>query len=211
MERFGSRNILSASFLRKYIMHARATCEPVLSTEAHAEVVEAYVELRQRMKNREISQRITPRSLESLVRLATAHAKMRLSNVVEKVDVEIVYNLMKNTLLMTSNTDSAPKRDRDGETSPGARDSKKPKAGASQTSPAGTPTEESHLAGTVLQLVRERSVIQLFELRDAVNEKLSGSGGEVEINTAQLLEVIAKLEAEDAILYEGGRVYLVAN
>jgi DNA replication licensing factor MCM3 len=41
---------------------------------------------------------VTVRTLESLIRLATAHAKCRLSDKVEEKDCDIAVNLMKFTL-----------------------------------------------------------------------------------------------------------------
>ena len=57
---------------------------------------EAYVELPERVKNKDISTRITPRALENIIRLSTAHAKLRLSNTVEKVDVEAAYGMLSS-------------------------------------------------------------------------------------------------------------------
>ena len=39
-----------------------------------------------------------PRQLESLIRLAEAHARMRLSNVVEELDVEEAYRIQREAI-----------------------------------------------------------------------------------------------------------------
>ena len=54
----------------RHVQYAKATCHPSLSEEALEDLTEAYVELRQRMRTREIEMRVTPRSLESIIRCA---------------------------------------------------------------------------------------------------------------------------------------------
>lgn len=41
---------------------------------------------------------VTVRTLETLIRLSTAHAKLRLSNSVERKDVEIAFKLLNMTV-----------------------------------------------------------------------------------------------------------------
>ena len=75
------------SVLRDYIAYAREHIHPTLSEEAQARLIQAYVDMRKVGAGRgQIS--AYPRQLESLIRLSEAHAKVRLSNVVEVVDVE---------------------------------------------------------------------------------------------------------------------------
>ena len=41
---------------------------------------------------------VTVRTLETMIRLATAHAKLRLANTVDIGDIELAYNLLKMTI-----------------------------------------------------------------------------------------------------------------
>ena len=72
--------------MKDYIGYARKYVHPKLSDEAGQAFIEAYVEMRKIGSGRgQIS--AYPRQLESLIRLAEAHAKMRLSEVVTVEDV----------------------------------------------------------------------------------------------------------------------------
>lgn len=75
------------SVLRDYIAYAKEFVEPKIGDEASQRLIQAYVEMRKAGQN---VGRISayPRQLESLIRLSEAHAKIRLSNVVEIADVE---------------------------------------------------------------------------------------------------------------------------
>lgn len=78
------------SVLRDYLAYAKENIHPVLSEEAQQRLIQAYVDMRKIGAGRgQIS--AYPRQLESLIRLAEAHAKIRLSKVVEVADVEEAY------------------------------------------------------------------------------------------------------------------------
>jgi DNA replication licensing factor MCM4 len=73
--------------LKDYIAYAKAYVQPRISETAGQALIEAYVEMRKVGSGRgQIS--AYPRQLESLIRLAEAHARMRLSNTVEVNDVQ---------------------------------------------------------------------------------------------------------------------------
>lgn len=73
--------------LKDYVAYAKANVHPRISESAGQSLIEAYVEMRKVGSGRgQVS--AYPRQLESLIRLAEAHAKMRLSNVVDVNDVQ---------------------------------------------------------------------------------------------------------------------------
>jgi len=76
-----SNDILQHDFLRKYLHFAKTRMKPVLTDGARECIANRYAEMRSRQDERTLP--ITARSLETVIRLATAHAKARLSNVVE--------------------------------------------------------------------------------------------------------------------------------
>ncbi|CAI8040057.1 DNA replication licensing factor MCM4 [Geodia barretti] len=65
------------SSLRDYIAYARSYIQPSLSEEAGQALIQAYVDMRKIGSSRG-AVTAYPRQLESLIRLAEAHAKMRL-------------------------------------------------------------------------------------------------------------------------------------
>ncbi len=81
--------LLTLNFLKKYIAYAKQI-QPQLGEEASNFISDTFKELRS--KNEEENnnsggtrnQAITIRTLETLIRLSTAHAKLRLSRKVEK-------------------------------------------------------------------------------------------------------------------------------
>ncbi len=93
---------IEQDLLRKYIAYARREIRPRLSDEAEERLLEYYKELRGASTSVEEGQvdpiAITPRQLESLVRLSEARAKMRLSSEVSYDDASGAVNLMNATL-----------------------------------------------------------------------------------------------------------------
>jgi DNA replication licensing factor MCM3 len=86
-------DILQHEFLRKYLHFAKTRFKPVLSEPAREAIATRYAELRSRQDDRTLP--ITARSLETVIRLASAHAKARLSNVVEAdPDVKIAMDIL---------------------------------------------------------------------------------------------------------------------
>ncbi|KAJ8925954.1 hypothetical protein NQ315_009807 [Exocentrus adspersus] len=89
--------ILDMSILRDYIAYAKEHVHPKLGDEAAQKLIQSYVDMRKIGSGRG---QITayPRQLESLIRLAEAHAKVRFAQTVEVEDVEEAYRLHREAL-----------------------------------------------------------------------------------------------------------------
>merc|ERR1719357_1420521 len=92
-----NEELIEMSVLRDYIAYAKQTFNPKLTDEAGTLLTQSYVRMRQVGSGRG---QITayPRQLESLIRLAEAHARLRFSHNVEVVDVEEASRLHKEAL-----------------------------------------------------------------------------------------------------------------
>uniref|UniRef100_A0AAQ4PYE2 DNA replication licensing factor MCM4 n=1 Tax=Gasterosteus aculeatus aculeatus TaxID=481459 RepID=A0AAQ4PYE2_GASAC len=88
---------LDMAVLRDYIAYARTYINPRLSEEASQTLIEAYVDMRKIGSGRGMVSAY-PRQLESLIRLAEAHAKVRFSEKVENIDVEEARRLHREAL-----------------------------------------------------------------------------------------------------------------
>ncbi|HDJ89797.1 MAG TPA: minichromosome maintenance protein MCM [Thermoprotei archaeon] len=87
------KNIIDPTILRKYIAYARRYVHPKLTAEAMKKIVDFYTEMRSKSESPESPVAITPRQLEALIRLAEAHAKIGLSDVVTEEDVDAAIEL----------------------------------------------------------------------------------------------------------------------
>ncbi|KAJ8410306.1 hypothetical protein AAFF_G00202870 [Aldrovandia affinis] len=89
--------IVSKEFMRKYI-HVAKGITPVLTQEAANHIAEEYARLRgQEQLGSDVARTspVTARSLETLIRLSTAHAKARMSKSVELEDSEVAVELVQ--------------------------------------------------------------------------------------------------------------------
>ncbi|KAG7191968.1 MCM DNA helicase complex subunit [Scheffersomyces spartinae] len=95
-----SKTRVSIPFLKKYIQYAKQRFKPILTEVASRKIVSTYTTLR----NQELgtSERntapVTARTLETLIRLATAHAKVRLSKSVELQDAKVAEEMLRFAL-----------------------------------------------------------------------------------------------------------------
>ncbi|KAJ3718462.1 ATP dependent DNA helicase [Lentinula raphanica] len=101
--------VLTISFVKKYIQYAKSKQAPTLTKGAADYIVQVYAGLRN--EDMESNQRktspLTARTLETLIRLATAHAKARLSAKVEESDAQEAEMIMRFALFK-----EVPKRQR---------------------------------------------------------------------------------------------------
>ena len=92
-----SEDVLQHDFLRKYLHFAKTRVKPVLTEDARECIASRYAEMRSRQDERTLP--VTARSLETVIRLATAHAKARLSPIVEaETDVAAAMDILSFAL-----------------------------------------------------------------------------------------------------------------
>jgi DNA replication licensing factor MCM3 len=88
-----SVKLLSIDFLKKYIAYAKQErFRPQLTDASRERIGAAYNDLRQKADARAMP--VTARTLETLIRLASAHAKVRLSSRVEERDVDEAVSIL---------------------------------------------------------------------------------------------------------------------
>ncbi|KAI8817905.1 MCM2/3/5 family-domain-containing protein [Fimicolochytrium jonesii] len=89
----------------KYINYARSKINPVISEDAGEALIDYYVKLRNMGKDGGSNTvTFTTRQLESMIRLAEGHARMRLSLTVDRIDVDEAHRLV-HTALQTAAID----------------------------------------------------------------------------------------------------------
>ena len=105
-------DVLSIPFMKKYIQYAKLQRKPVLTKGAADHIVATYSALRndELEGNQRKTSPMTARTLETLIRLATAHAKARLSHRVEQRDAEAAESIMRFALFKEVVEDERRKR-----------------------------------------------------------------------------------------------------
>lgn len=112
--RGGKPEILSIPFMKKYIQYAKSRVKPVLTGAAADHIVATYSALRNDdlQGNQRRTSPMTARTLETLIRLATAHAKARLSNSVVLEDAKAAEAILRFALFKEVIEDTRTKRRR---------------------------------------------------------------------------------------------------
>ncbi|KAF2878065.1 MCM2/3/5 family-domain-containing protein [Massariosphaeria phaeospora] len=182
--------VLPVDFLTSYISYARTNIHPKITDEAQKALVEAYVAMRAlgadiRSQERRIT--ATTRQLESMIRLAEAHAKMRLSESVTEADVLEAVRLIKSALKQAA-TDSRT----------GLIDMSLLTEGTS----SGDRRRKEDLKRAVLACLDEMgSAGHSVRLSELVRKVRDGASEQVE--NSEFLEVLRSAEAEGAVQIQG--------
>ncbi|GAU47378.1 hypothetical protein TSUD_83110, partial [Trifolium subterraneum] len=106
-DRGRKRDTLTIKFLKKYIHYAKHRIQPDLTDEASDQIATAYAELRNANSNAKTGGTlpITARTLETIIRLSTAHAKLKLSRKVSKSDVDAALKILNFAIYHTELTE----------------------------------------------------------------------------------------------------------
>jgi replicative DNA helicase Mcm len=84
---------IEPALFRKYIAYAKRNCFPILSEDAKEELIKYYLDLRSLADtNKPVP--VTARQLEALVRLAEAHARIRLAPKIDVSDAQAVIKIV---------------------------------------------------------------------------------------------------------------------
>ncbi|CDF33234.1 unnamed protein product [Chondrus crispus] len=212
--------ILSPKFLRLYISYAKHRVNPVLSREACEHIAQSYQSLRQNMLEK--TQHITARCLETLIRLATAHAKLRLDKRhVLREDAVAAAEVLRFALFNQAEPDKSEKED-EIQAAPAARPgSRRRRREASE----GTVIQESEEAEGGTQAgtqagqaagVVEEDVAKVMEALNALRgresmikteallEKLRGT-----LDEGKVLGVLDVLGERDIVVVADGSIFIV--
>ena len=94
------QQVLSIAFVKKYLQYAKSRIAPVLTPSAAAWISNVYANLRNDEQSGNVRRTapLTARTLETLIRLATAYAKARLSQSIEEQDAEAAEAILRYAL-----------------------------------------------------------------------------------------------------------------
>lgn len=200
-----SDDILQHEFLRKYLHYAKTRIRPELTEEAREFIANRYAEMRCRQDERTLP--VTARTLETVIRLASAHAKARLSHIVEaEPDCEAAMDILSFALY----------HENIGTSKPMALIPEEPAA------PAAVSDEDEGDSGvesdTEEPIAKKQRVDDpddaLQKIKSQVWEQIMRSDGAAEIDDLlpelerdQVEEALKALEVEGRIMMEEGLVY----
>ncbi|KAI5302884.1 MCM DNA helicase complex subunit, partial [Ascosphaera atra] len=104
--------VVSIPFIKKYIQYAKSRIHPVLTKGAADHIVSTYSALRndELTGNQRKTSPMTARTLETLIRLSTAHAKSRLSTRVDEKDAKVAESILRFALFKEVVEDERRKR-----------------------------------------------------------------------------------------------------
>ena len=97
----GDKNLVTRDFLKKYISFIKSQKAPELTEDTLGYTANLYAQLRKKAAGHDqnkLSQPITVRTLETIIRLSTAHAKLRFSKQVELSDVDVAIIMLKEAI-----------------------------------------------------------------------------------------------------------------
>eukprot|EP01084_Bolivina_argentea_P306451 529566_1 len=97
--------IFTIEFVKKYINFAKKQYKPQLTDEACDVIANKYAQLREEERNQTLP--ITARCLETIIRLSTAHAKLRLSKKIQLIDVQAAMQIL--TFALTNDAEPQEK------------------------------------------------------------------------------------------------------
>lgn len=102
--------LVTRDFLKKFISFIKSQKHPELTDDTLSYTSNVYASIRKKAANydqNKVSQPVTVRTLETIIRLATAHAKLRFSKNVELSDIDIAVGML-NEAIFQEHIDKKP-------------------------------------------------------------------------------------------------------
>ncbi|XP_028754886.1 DNA replication licensing factor MCM3 [Neltuma alba] len=233
-DRSRKRDVLTIKFLKKYIHYAKHRIQPELTDEASDHIATAYAELRNAGSNAMTGGTlpITARTLETIIRLSTAHAKLKLSRQVSKSDVEAALKVLNFAIYhkeLTEMEEREQERDREterkrrAEQHPGENDepSRGPKNRRNSTAESMEVDQTSAAqSGTGLTPERIEAFNSLFGQHMRANrldlisisdiENVINQGAESSYSREDILFLLEKLQDDNRVMIADGVVHMIS-
>jgi DNA replication licensing factor MCM3 len=198
-----SNDVLQHDFLRKYLHFAKNRIKPELTEEAREFIANRYAEMRCKQDERTLP--VTARTLETVIRLASAHAKARLSHVVEaEPDCEIAMDILSFALYNENISGNNKLEDIE-------EDSPEPVQVSDEGETGDSDMDEPSSKKQRVNVPEEE---QLQDLKRRVWDEIARGSGEAAVEDLlqgtdrdQLAEALEALEEEGRIMSQEGMVY----
>lgn len=192
-------DILQHDFLRKYICRAKRK-KPRLTEEARECIATRYAEMRSRQDERTLP--VTARSLETVIRLATAHAKARLSDVVDaEIDVAAAMEILSFALYHENTTGEVSRP-----ITPDVEDAQNKRRRLMESEDAIAPDVSNAVNPSQVDSIKQRI---WRELQNSPDEGINTNELCMNVENRDLFNVaLSRLEAEERVMIVDGMVYL---
>ncbi|CAI8617765.1 unnamed protein product [Vicia faba] len=229
-DRGRKRDTLTIKFLKKYIHYAKHRIQPDLTDEASDQIATAYAELRNANSSAKTGGTlpITARTLETIIRLSTAHAKLKLSRKVTKSDVDAALKILNFAIYHKELTEMDEREERereqerkrkaDGENNGPDRGSKSRRdstsdamevddTSAAQPAVGLTPERIEAFNSLFGQHMRANRLdqISIADIEDVINR---GAGSTY--SSADILLLLEKLQEDNRLMIVDGMVHMVS-
>ncbi|KDP37954.1 hypothetical protein JCGZ_04597 [Jatropha curcas] len=226
------RDTLTIKFLKKYIHYAKHRIQPELSDEASEQIATAYAELRSSSSTAKTGGTlpITARTLETMIRLSTAHAKLKLSRKVTKSDVEAALKVLNFAIYHKELTEmeereqererelgrkhraehTSGRSDEDGHTAVDIEGSttdamEVDDAPAEQATTELSPERIEAFNSTFREHMRHLDSTKIDDLEKVVNT------GDVHYSREEIMLLLQKLQDENKVMIFAGNVHMVIS
>jgi len=222
---------LSTAFIKKYIHFAKMRIHPKLTEEASKRITMLYADLRAKVddgKGRTLP--VTARTLETIIRLSSAHAKAHLRNLVTVEDADAAMKLL-NFAIFSEEVAAAEKRAAGEEAEAAAEDEAGGSAGGSARASHPAAREDGAAAqkaaaqpaakaGGALVVAKARKELVLSALNtlfdSSVEEEVPKHALQQQLQSAsprftdaELEAVLTALEDENHIMYRDGAIHRI--